>query len=128
MATSVPVPIASPTSAAASAGASLTPSPANPTTRPSSRNRLTTVALVIREDFGLDAFDAEAPGHGFGGDSVVTGEHDHLDPVGAQGSECLGGGLLDGVGEFNNDADIFARAKRWLGACHTLAIRVPDGV
>src|SRR5712691_6757834 len=42
MATSVPVPIAMPTSAAASAGASLTPSPAMATTRPSRRSCSTT--------------------------------------------------------------------------------------
>jgi len=35
--------------------------------------------------------------------------------------------LHDGP-RFNNDADMFARAKRWLRACHTLAIRVPDGL
>ena len=39
---SVPVPMAMPTSAAASAGASFTPSPAIATTRPSARRRLTT--------------------------------------------------------------------------------------
>src|SRR5258707_1147778 len=38
IATSVPVPMATPTSAAAIAGASLTPSPAMPTTRPASRS------------------------------------------------------------------------------------------
>ena len=42
IATSVPVPMAMPTSAAASAGASLTPSPAIATTRPSRRSRSTT--------------------------------------------------------------------------------------
>ncbi len=42
MATSVPVPIAMPTSAVASAGASLMPSPAMATMRPSRRNRSTT--------------------------------------------------------------------------------------
>src|SRR4051812_24985157 len=45
IATSVPELIARPTSAAASAGASLTPSPAIATTRPSCRSRLTTSLL-----------------------------------------------------------------------------------
>ena len=45
MATSVPVPIARPRSAWASAGASLTPSPTIATTRPSSWRRLTTSTL-----------------------------------------------------------------------------------
>lgn len=35
---------------------------------------------------------------------------------------------LHGGPRFNNDADMFARAKRWLGACHKAAIRVPDGI
>ena len=45
IATSVPVPIAMPTSAAARAGASLTPSPAIATTRPSARSFVTTACL-----------------------------------------------------------------------------------
>lgn len=45
IATSVPVPIAIPTSAAAKAGASLIPSPAIATTRPSARSFLTASAF-----------------------------------------------------------------------------------
>ena len=45
IATSVPVPIASPTSAAARAGASLIPSPTMPTLRPSPRSRRISSAL-----------------------------------------------------------------------------------
>ena len=45
IATSVPVPMASPTSAAASAGASLIPSPTIPTVRPSACRRRISPAL-----------------------------------------------------------------------------------
>jgi thiamine kinase-like enzyme len=34
--------------------------------------------------------------------------------------------LHDGP-RFNNDADMFARAKRWLRACDNRSIRIPDG-
>ena len=52
IATSVPVPIAMPTSACASAGASLMPSPAIATTRPSRCSRLITVALLLGQHVG----------------------------------------------------------------------------
>ena len=52
MATSVPVPMASPRSAWASAAASLTPSPTMATTRPSACSWRTTVDLVGRQDLG----------------------------------------------------------------------------
>jgi hypothetical protein len=51
MATSVPAPMAMPTSAAASAGASLTPSPAMATTRPSPE-ALDDLGLVLRQHLG----------------------------------------------------------------------------
>ena len=49
IATSVPVPIAMPTSACASAGASLMPSPAMATTRPSACSRRTTSRFCVRQ-------------------------------------------------------------------------------
>ena len=106
MATSVPEPIARPTSAAARAGASLTPSPAMATTRPSLAEPLDDVALVVGQDLGLDPVDAEAAGDGFGGDPVVAGEHDDLDAVGAQRLERLGGGVLDRVGDGDDAGDL----------------------
>ena len=110
MATSVPVPIARPTSAAASAGASLTPSPAIATTRPSLAEPLDDVALVVGQHLGLDPVDAEAAGDGLGGDPVVAGEHDDLDAVGAQRLERRGGGLLDGVGDGDDPGDLVVDA------------------
>ena len=99
MATSVPELIASPTSAAARAGASLTPSPAIATTRPSLAEPLDDVALVVGQHVGLDPVDAEAAGDGFGGDPVVAGEHDDLDALGTERLERFGGGRLDRVGD-----------------------------
>lgn len=40
------------------------------------------VALVVWEDFGLDPVDPQAASDCFGGDPVVAGQHDHLDPLG----------------------------------------------
>ena len=59
IATSVPVPIARPRSACASAGASLTPSPTIATTRPSAWSRRTTVGLVGRQHLGDHLVDAD---------------------------------------------------------------------
>ena len=60
IATSVPVPIAMPTSALASAGASLMPSPAIATTRPSRLQRLDQRQLVGRLDLAVHLVDAQA--------------------------------------------------------------------
>ena len=112
MATSVPVPMAMPTSAAARAGASLTPSPAMATTRPSARSALDDVALVVGQHLGLDPVDAQAAGDGLGGDLVVAGEHDDLDALRSQRLERGGGGLLDGVGDGEHARDAGRRRRR----------------
>src|SRR5581483_1476994 len=83
IATSVPVPIAMPTSALASAGASFTPSPAIATTRPCARRR-DDFALSLRQHVGLDLVDAELLRHRLRGDAIVAGEHDQADALGAQ--------------------------------------------
>ena len=62
IATSVPVPMASPRSAWASAAASLTPSPTIATTRPSACSRLTHVDLVGRQHLGDHLVDADLGG------------------------------------------------------------------
>ena len=62
IATSVPVPIAMPTVAAARAGASLTPSPAMATTRPSLHEPLHDRDLVLGEHLGHHLVDAELAG------------------------------------------------------------------
>src|SRR5882672_1039589 len=77
IATSEPVPMAMPTSAAASAGASFTPSPAIATTRPSAQARHH-FALAVGQDVGLDLGDAEAARDGERGGAVVAGKHDDV--------------------------------------------------
>ena len=74
IATSVPVPIASPRSACASAGASLTPSPTIATTRPSACSRRTTSALSAGQHLGDHLVDADLGGDGARGRLVVAGQ------------------------------------------------------
>ena len=77
IATSVPVPIAMPTSAFASAGASLMPSPAIATLRPSACKRLDELHLVGRLDFADHFVDAEPRcNRARGGPAVAGGHHD----------------------------------------------------
>ena len=64
IATSVPAPIAMPTSAWASAGASLTPSPTIATVRPSACSCCDLGGLVLRADAGEVPVDAELGGDG----------------------------------------------------------------
>ena len=74
IATSVPVPIARPRSAWASAGASLTPSPTIATTRPSSCSRRMTSALPAGQDVGDDLVDPDLGRDRAGGRGVVAGQ------------------------------------------------------
>ena len=74
IATSVPVPIARPRSACASAGASLTPSPTIATTRPSSCSRRMTSALSVGQDVGDHLVDPDLGGDGRGRRGVVAGQ------------------------------------------------------
>ena len=59
IATSVPAPMAMPTSARASAGASLTPSPTIATVSPRPCSSATVAVLVLGQDLGEDLVDAE---------------------------------------------------------------------
>ena len=77
IATSVPVPIAMPTSARASAGASLMPSPAIATTRPSACSFSTSLQLVGGLDLAVHLVDAQALADGARrGQAVAGGHHD----------------------------------------------------
>ena len=75
IATSVPVPIAMPTVAAASAGASLMPSPAIATTRPSRCSLSIDVAFFVGADFGNDLVDADRVGDSLRGRPHVPCQH-----------------------------------------------------
>ena len=99
IATSAPVPMAMPTSAAASAGASLTPSPAIATTRPSRRSFSITALLAVGQHLGLDLGDAELSRHRHRGGAVVAGQHDDGDAVGLQRCERLRGAFLHRIGD-----------------------------
>ena len=74
IATSVPVPIASPRSACASAGASLTPSPTIATTRPSACSSRTTSALSAGSTSAITSSMPTSRRHGVRGRAVVAGQ------------------------------------------------------
>ena len=61
------------------------------TTRPSFAQPLDDLALVLRQDFGLDLGDAELARDRFGGRAVVAGQHDDADARVAQQPHRLGG-------------------------------------
>jgi hypothetical protein len=79
-ATSAPVPMAMPTSAAASAGASLMPSPAMATLRPCLCNSSTSAFLSSGRTPGAHLVDAELSGDGLRGALIVAGRHDDAQP------------------------------------------------
>ena len=99
MATSVPEPRASPRSAAARAGPSLTPSPTMATRRPS--------GLQVRDHRGLgrgqrpgdDLVDAGGGRHGLRGGRVVAGQQHRPQAQAAQPGDRRGGRGLDRVGD-----------------------------
>jgi hypothetical protein len=105
IATSVPVPIAMPTSAAASAGASLIPSPAIATTRPSARRRSTTSCFCAGMTSASKASSLELRGHRLRGAAAVARQHDHANAFVAQRLERFLRGGLDRIGD--------AQESRW---------------
>ena len=80
MATSVPVPIARPRSAAASAAASLTPSPTIADRPALVLQAMDHGDLVGGEDLGDDLVDADLGGDRAGGSFVVAGEQHGSQP------------------------------------------------
>ena len=87
MATSVPVPMAMPTSAWARAGASLMPSPTMPTFLPFFLDLLDLGGFLFRPHFGEDLVDAHLFGNGAGGLGIVAGEHDHFQMLASAGRQ-----------------------------------------
>ena len=77
IATSVPAPIAMPTSARASAGASLTPSPTIATVWPRRCSSATVRVLVLRQHLGEHLVDAELGADRVGDLPRVAGDHRH---------------------------------------------------
>ena len=87
----VPVFMASPTSACASAGASLVPSPVIATRRPVGLLLLDVIELVCGRCLGQKIVDTGFGGDGRGGQRIVAGDHNAANAHGERGRE---------VGEF----------------------------
>ena len=99
MATSVPVPMAMPTSAWASAGASLMPSPTMATRRPSGLQRRDLGGLLLRQHLGEHRVDADLAAIASAVASVVAGEHDHVEAELPEAAHRRRGARLDRVGD-----------------------------
>ena len=102
LAAEVPVFIATPTSACASAGASLVPSPVIATMRPLRLLLLDQRHLRLRGRLGEEVVDAGLLGDHGGGDAVVAGDHDGADAHPAQLVEALAHAALDDVLEVDD--------------------------
>ena len=98
IATSVPVPIAMPMSAWASAGASLMPSPTMATFLPPACSASTCCAFCSGQHVGDHVVDADLPGDHRGRPAVVAGEHDDLEAELAQPAHGRDRPGLDRVG------------------------------
>ena len=110
MATSVPVPIAMPTSADASAGASLTPSPTIATACPRAWRSATAAALPSGRTSAMTRSMPAAPRDRLGGPSVVAGEHRDLETEPMELGDRLDRARLERVGD-GDDGD--QRGRRW---------------
>ena len=84
IATSVPAPIAIPTSARASAGASFTPSPTIATFNPRAWSSATACVLVLGEHFGEHLVDRQLLPDAVGDLLRVARDHHHLDATRVQ--------------------------------------------
>ena len=99
IATSAPVPMATPTSAAERAAASLMPSPAIATTWPCRLQLADFRCLLGGQHLGEHVLDADLGGDGVRGGRVVAGEHPDVDAECLQLGDRLGGFGFDGVGD-----------------------------
>ncbi len=88
LAAMVPVFMASPTSACASAGASLVPSPVIATRRPADLLLLDVVQLVLGRGLRQEIVDAGFGCDGGRGQRVVAGDHDGANAHGAKLRRC----------------------------------------
>ena len=120
MATSVPVPMARPRSAWASAAASLTPSPTIATTAPSAWSRRTTSTLSAGSTSATTSLDADLVGDGAGGPLVVAGQQHGFEAEPAQVGDRLGRRRLHGVGDDEHGPDRSVPADEHGGGAHPL--------
>ena len=98
----VPVFMATPTSAWASAGASLVPSPHMATSLPLACSSRMSLQLVLGRRLGEEVVDAGLRGDRGGGHRVVAGDHDGADAHAAQLGEALADAALDDVLEMDD--------------------------
>ena len=98
MATSVPAPMARPTSARARAGASLMPSPTMATRFPWAWSSATVFSLSWGSTSATTRFTPSWRPTASAVRGVVAGEHDHVDAHGLEGADSLCAGGLGGVG------------------------------
>ena len=98
----VPVFMATPTSAWASAGASLVPSPHIATSLPLACSSRISLQLVLGRRLGEEIVDAGFGGDRGGGHRVVAGDHDGADAHAAQLGEALADAALDDVLEVDD--------------------------
>ena len=104
MATSVPVPIARPRSAVASAAASLTPSPTIATRAPSRCSRSTTATLSAGRTWATTSVDPDLAGGRPGRALVVAGEQDRPQAERPQLGDRLRGRRLHRVAQHQHAA------------------------
>ena len=97
LAACVPVFIATPTSACASAGASLVPSPVMATRWPPCLLLADERELVFGRGLGEEVIDARFLGDGGGGERVVAGDHDGADAHRAETLEAFRDAAFDDV-------------------------------
>ena len=94
--------IATATSACASAGASLVPSPVIATSRPPAWILADQLELRFGRGLGEEVVDARFGGDRGGGERVVAGDHDRLDAHAAQLGEALLDAAFDDVLELDD--------------------------
>ena len=104
-ATSDPAPMAKLTSAAASAGASLTPSPTMPVTLPRAASARTVVGLVGRQHAGAKVIDADLGRDGRRDLAVVAGQHQHVDAGRLRARDRLRRGRPHAIGQRDHADD-----------------------
>ena len=125
MATSVPVPIATPRSARASAGASLMPSPTIATTCPSACSAAIRSALPDGSTSARTWSIPTCAGDGAGGGGVVAGEHPHLQPERLQLRDGFGGSGLDRVGDRDDPDSRWPSTATYIGVWPAAALALP---
>ena len=108
LAACVPVFMATPTSAWASAGASLVPSPIMATMRPPACSLRMQRELVLRLGLGQEIVHAGLGGDGGGGELVVAGDHHGADAHLAQLGEAFLDAAFDDVLELNHAQHVAA--------------------